>query len=109
MMKPFPSILRGAALLIFSRHSRRLAHAAITADQEYEAERILRDMEIRVKELRDEIESVYKERCESRTYDDCIGNNYDDCVSTFPNQQCIKPDEFVMRKCGDYGYGCNGK
>ena len=107
MRKPFQSILWGTALLTFLRRSHRLAFAA-TLEKENEAENILKDMEERVKDLRDEIERVYKERCESTTYDDCIKNNYDDCLSTFPNQQCIKRDEFVMSNC-DHGYSCNGE
>ena len=107
MTKPCPPILLAAASLFFFSCSRRLAYAA-TTEQQNEVKSILTGMEYEVKAFRDEIERVYKSRCDSQTLTECINNNYNDCSSTFPNQKCVKRDEFVMSDCGD-GNSCNGE
>ena len=80
----------------------------MTTEQQNEVESILEGMQDEVKAFRDEIERVYKSRCDSQTLMECINNNYNDCSSTFPDQKCVKPDEFVVSDCGD-GYSCNGE
>ena len=100
-----PSIHFAAASLLFFFRSSQLANA----QNEDAAESFLIQMEEYVKEIRDEIERVYNQsRCENETLAGCINNTYNDCLSTFPNQQCIKPDEFVVSNCWD-GYSCNGE
>jgi hypothetical protein len=65
-------------------------------------------LESDVRAFRDEIERVYGARCETETLTECYKSSFNACDSTFPNQQCLKADEFVMSTCGD-GVGCNGE
>jgi hypothetical protein len=104
MMKPFQWTLWSG---IASCSLRLLANAAST-EKESEVESILQKLESDVRAFRDEIERVYGARCETETLTECYKSSFNACDSTFPNQQCLKADEFVMSTCGD-GVGCNGE
>ena len=104
MTKPFQWTLWSG---IASFSLRILANAAST-DKESEVESILQKLESDVRAFRDEIERVYGARCKTETLTECYKSSFNVCDSTFPNQQCLKADEFVMSTCGD-GVGCNGE
>ncbi len=95
------------SLILVSGSLELLANAAST-DKESELESIFQKLESDVRAFRDEIERVYGARCETETLTECYKSNFNVCESTFPNQQCLKADEFIMSTCGD-GVGCNGE
>ena len=105
MMKHLPTALMSAAWLVFAASSSRQFATAQTLDQENKVENILRAMEDDVKDFRDELEEVYKKRCDSQTFSSCIRKNYNDCSSAFPNKQCT----YSKPQCGDSPTRCDGE
>ena len=75
-------------------------------DSQNEVTQILKHMENEVLSFRDELESVYSLRCNTNTLSQCGNANLNDCSSSFPNQQCLEPNELVISQCGD-GNLCN--
>ena len=104
-MKHLPTALMSAAGLVFAASSSRQFATAQTLDQEYKAGNILLAMEDDVKAFRDELEEVYKKRCDSQTFSSCIRKNYNDCSSAFPNKQCT----YSKPQCGDSPTRCDGE
>jgi hypothetical protein len=51
-----------------------------------------------VKELRDEIEAVYLDRCTKSTLDECGGKNYNELSSRFRNPTCF--NNIKTSECG---------
>ena len=109
MSKLFPWILWPDVplFLTFASGSQLLVSAA-SIDKESEVESVFQKMESDARTLRDELERAYSARCETKTLEKCYKANFNDCYSVFPNQQCLKADEFVIVTCGD-GVSCNGK
>ena len=105
MMKHFPTGLMSAAWLVFAASSSRQFANALTRDQVDEAVDILEKMEGEAMALRDELEEVYKKRCDIETYSSCDRNNYNDCSSAFPSKKCT----FPMPQCGDSPTRCDGE
>lgn len=103
--KSFPIILILAASLAAHYSCLPFANAA-SPEKENEVKSILQRMESDVRDFRDEIERAYSARCETKTLTDCGESSFNDCSSSFPGQQCMKPDELVISTCGD-GQGCN--
>ena len=84
------------------------ANAATTDAKENEVREILQRMESDALEFRDEIERMYRARCETKTLVDCGESNFNDCSSSFPGQVCMEANELVVMACGD-GVSCNGE
>jgi hypothetical protein len=95
-------------LLVSSFHHNHVS-AAVTQDQIEAVEKILLEMEDKVKALGNEVKNAYEKRCHPDTYERCLYNNYHDCSSKYPNQICIK-DRFNTSGCEvDGGSSCNGE
>ena len=105
IMYQLPCLLSVLSNLIVIQYH---APFATAASIESENKEILQRMELDVLSWRNELESVYSKRCETKTLVECGGSNFNDCSSTFPGQVCLKQDELVISECGD-GQTCNGK
>lgn len=57
-------------------------------------------------ELRDEIISLYKNRCNFTNLETCVKSNYNDCNSIFPNPICKTAPDFNIANCGGRGNNC---
>ncbi|KAL3768132.1 hypothetical protein ACHAWU_002690 [Discostella pseudostelligera] len=85
-------------IFFFAIATRQFLRArAIILDEDIDAVKVIFDHFATVaKDLRDEIELVYKERCDYGTLSDCDRNNYNDCSSEFPNPQCFDEENFNL-------------
>ena len=108
-IKPFPRFLRtGMPLILASGSLRLLANATSTTDKESEVESIFLKLESDARAFRDKIMQANGARCEANTLEECYQGNFNDCDSSFPNQVCLRAEEFVVPICGD-GVSCNGE
>jgi hypothetical protein len=93
MIKNFLPTLLAFMLAYADRH-----FLLVHADDEL-ARSILGHMEDVAKNMRDEIERVYTQRCYSDTLQNCGSKNYNDCSSEFPNPEGSKVS-IDKCKCG---------
>jgi hypothetical protein len=107
-----------ALLLVSSFHHYHVS-AATTLEQIEAVETLLEEMESKVIAFGVELENAFEKRCETDTNVTCLYKNYYDCSSKYPNQECIKADQFNASDCedggsspinsGDGGSSCNGE
>jgi hypothetical protein len=106
-----------ALLLVSSFHHYHVS--AATLEQIEAVETLLEEMEEKVIAFGVELENAFEKRCETDTHVTCLNNSYYDCSSKYPNQECIKADQFNASDCedggsspinsGDGGSSCNGE
>jgi hypothetical protein len=78
-------------IVLLALVARHLLLAKADVDVESQKEHVLsvlREIEEVAKDVRDKIESAYKQRCDPDTLDGCGNKNYNDCSSEFPNPTC---------------------
>ena len=84
-----------------------LAMASIHAGEE-EYVQLVEQMESDVKELAQQVERLYQNRCNGTSLKACALGNYDDCASRFPNPVCLgNRSDLNIAQCGENGVTCS--
>ncbi|KAL3826889.1 hypothetical protein ACHAXA_000857 [Cyclostephanos tholiformis] len=107
MINLFPWIVQSGVQLFLAVGSLQLLASMASTDKESEVESIFLKLESDVRTFRDEIERAYNARCETKTLAECHKGNFNDCFSMYPNQQCLKADEFALSTTCGVGVSCN--